>query len=80
MKGPNKIILTMEDLTFINTQSNKRVRDPQKGRGWGPWGVGKEAVRLPLPPLLPSRGRWVPGGDVTTWGGWGAPEGWGASL
>lgn len=26
MKGPNKIILTMEDLTFINTQSNKRVR------------------------------------------------------
>lgn len=27
MKGPNKIILTMEDLTFINTQSSKRVRD-----------------------------------------------------
>lgn len=26
MKGPNKIILTMEDLTFINTQSSKRVR------------------------------------------------------
>uniref|UniRef100_A0A8C4JC22 guanylate cyclase n=1 Tax=Dromaius novaehollandiae TaxID=8790 RepID=A0A8C4JC22_DRONO len=25
MKGPNKIILTMEDLTFINTQSSKRV-------------------------------------------------------
>ena len=26
MKGPNKIILTMEDLTFINTQSSKQVR------------------------------------------------------
>ncbi|XP_025917774.1 retinal guanylyl cyclase 1-like, partial [Apteryx rowi] len=25
MKGPNKIILTMEDLTFIDTQSSKRV-------------------------------------------------------
>ncbi|XP_040437480.1 LOW QUALITY PROTEIN: retinal guanylyl cyclase 1-like, partial [Falco naumanni] len=25
MKGPNKIILTMEDLTFINTQSSKQV-------------------------------------------------------
>nr|XP_031363584.1 retinal guanylyl cyclase 1 [Lonchura striata domestica] len=27
MKGPNKIILTMEDLTFINTQSSKQLRD-----------------------------------------------------
>lgn len=34
MKGPNKIILTMEDLTFINTQSSKQVRD-----GW-PWRWG----------------------------------------
>lgn len=25
MKGPNKIILTMEDLTFIHTQSSKQV-------------------------------------------------------
>uniref|UniRef100_A0A8C8SQR6 guanylate cyclase n=1 Tax=Pelusios castaneus TaxID=367368 RepID=A0A8C8SQR6_9SAUR len=26
MKGPNKIVLTMDDLTFINTQSSKKVR------------------------------------------------------
>uniref|UniRef100_A0A8D2LWX5 guanylate cyclase n=1 Tax=Varanus komodoensis TaxID=61221 RepID=A0A8D2LWX5_VARKO len=25
MKGPNKIVLTMDDLTFINTQSSKKV-------------------------------------------------------
>ncbi|XP_068524504.1 retinal guanylyl cyclase 1-like isoform X3 [Anas acuta] len=38
MKGPNKIILTMEDLTFINTQSNKRVdgsRTSLAGRSGG---------------------------------------------
>ncbi|XP_059693525.1 retinal guanylyl cyclase 1, partial [Haemorhous mexicanus] len=29
MKGPNKIILTMEDLTFINTQSSKQVSSSQ---------------------------------------------------
>ncbi|GAB0201257.1 retinal guanylyl cyclase 1 [Grus japonensis] len=38
MKGPNKIILTMEDLTFINTQSSKRVdgsRTSLAGRSGG---------------------------------------------
>ncbi|XP_072776781.1 retinal guanylyl cyclase 1 [Taeniopygia guttata] len=29
MKGPNKIILTMEDLTFINTRSSKQVDSSQ---------------------------------------------------
>uniref|UniRef100_K7FMX4 Guanylate cyclase n=1 Tax=Pelodiscus sinensis TaxID=13735 RepID=K7FMX4_PELSI len=32
MKGPDKIILTMEDLTFINTQSSKKVRGSGKGK------------------------------------------------
>ncbi|XP_053908691.1 retinal guanylyl cyclase 1 isoform X2 [Cuculus canorus] len=38
MKGPNKIILTMEDLTFINTQSSKKVdgsRTSLAGRSGG---------------------------------------------
>ncbi|XP_049648557.1 retinal guanylyl cyclase 1 isoform X2 [Accipiter gentilis] len=38
MKGPNKIILTMEDLTFINTQSSKQVdgsRTSLAGRSGG---------------------------------------------
>ncbi|XP_069739147.1 retinal guanylyl cyclase 1-like [Phaenicophaeus curvirostris] len=38
MKGPNKIILTMEDLTFIHTQSSKKVdgsRTSLAGRSGG---------------------------------------------
>ncbi|XP_074714069.1 retinal guanylyl cyclase 1-like [Strix uralensis] len=38
MKGPNKIILTMEDLTFINTQSSRQVegsRTSLAGRSGG---------------------------------------------
>ncbi|XP_006271922.2 retinal guanylyl cyclase 1 isoform X2 [Alligator mississippiensis] len=30
MKGPNKIVLTMEDLTFINTQSSKKKLDESR--------------------------------------------------
>lgn len=26
MKGPNKIVLTMDDITFLNTQNSKKVR------------------------------------------------------
>uniref|UniRef100_A0A8D0FDZ3 Retinal guanylyl cyclase 1 n=1 Tax=Strix occidentalis caurina TaxID=311401 RepID=A0A8D0FDZ3_STROC len=44
MKGPNKIILTMEDLTFINTQSSRQ---------WG-WFWGCSDL-TPLPP----QGDWV---------------------
>uniref|UniRef100_A0A8C4YF57 guanylate cyclase n=1 Tax=Gopherus evgoodei TaxID=1825980 RepID=A0A8C4YF57_9SAUR len=32
MKGPNKIILTMDDLTFIHTQSSNKVRGRSGGR------------------------------------------------
>ncbi|XP_058684433.1 retinal guanylyl cyclase 1, partial [Poecile atricapillus] len=48
MKGPNKIILTMEDLTFINTQSSKQV-DSSHASLAGQSGGDNKSVRSATP-------------------------------
>ncbi|XP_062368151.1 retinal guanylyl cyclase 1 [Cinclus cinclus] len=48
MKGPNKIILTMEDLTFINTHSSKQV-DSSHASLTGQSGGDTKSVRSATP-------------------------------
>ncbi|XP_068027250.1 retinal guanylyl cyclase 1 isoform X2 [Melanerpes formicivorus] len=63
MKGPNKIILTMEDLTFINTQSSKQVGGSRTSLAGRSGGDGKSLKSVTAAPdntnVAIAEGDWV---------------------